>query len=48
MTILKKAKLKAIVFNIAEKDETEFRKEVSPIVEKYKRYRYLRAKQKTK
>jgi hypothetical protein len=44
MTKLKKAKLKVVTFAVAEEDEIEFRKEVSTIVEKYKKYRYLRAK----
>jgi hypothetical protein len=44
MTKLKKEKTKKISFLISEEDEIEFRKEVSTIVEKYKKYRYLRAK----
>lgn len=44
MTKLKKAKLKVVAFGVAEEDEVEFRKEVSVIVEKYRKYRYLRAK----
>ena len=46
MTKLKKEKTKKISFLISEKDEIDFRKEVSTIVEKYKKYRYLRAKTK--
>lgn len=43
MTKLKKAKLKSIVFTVAIEDEIKFRKEIEPILEKYKRYRYQRA-----
>jgi|TARA_B110000503_G_scaffold55075_1_gene88399 hypothetical protein len=45
MTKLKKTKLKSIVFTVSIEDEAEFRKEIEPILEKYKRYRYQRATQ---
>ena len=43
MTKLKRTKLKCVAFHVSEEDEADFRKEVEPIIQKYKSYRYQRS-----